>query len=494
MPETMRNSMLNLSSAAISMVSGFVAAVIVARLLDAEGVGATAFGFWIASCTAAIADRGYPQSLLRNAAAEKDEASRQALVLSSFRGFASVIAFVFFGAVLLVIVTGSVSDRVDIGLWLATAILFLFYCLSSFAISASRGLGDFAGPARNTILGSLFYLPLSALGSIFMGPAGAILALATRYLPQAAGIFPLLRLYMGASQPLSKDFHLYRRQMWLNDMISILALSRLEYLFLLLLATKADMGHFAIAIAFAGLVEQLVLQLSSPLLVSFSGHLGEKRLQLTATHNAFLFIALIFLPVSIGGAAIAPVLVPFVYGEAFVVTGSAAAVMLLAGGISALSIVPWTFLAVTGHASILTRVMIISALITCLAAPAAILIDGTQALAWARVFSEAIILSILLYSSRRMENITPPFSLLVRIALSASLCGLAAFLVISISPTVFGLLLSILMGAVVYILALKLSNAVPRAALAPMLSALDMRQDKAVGRHLRKSLLWVSAA
>lgn len=494
MSSAVQNSLLSLASAAVSMVSGFMAAVIVARLLGAEGAGLTAFGFWVASCAAAVADRGYPQAILRRTTPGRSEEDHHGLIRSSVGVFLPWIVTVFAVACALIMLGGSIGGMVDRGYWLATALLFLVYCLSNFSLSAFRGLGDFRSPALNTVWGCLLFLPLSALGALLFGAAGAILALATRYLPQAVSlVFRLRGKTTDAAGP-ERSFHTYRRQMWLNDMISVIALSRLEYLFLVLLATETEMGHFAVAIAFAGLVEQLALQLSSPLIVSFSLLKTESGTRSDATDRAWLGIALPFVPIAIGGAAIAPVLVPMVYGADFADTGLPAALMLLAGGLSALSIIPWTFLAATGHASALTGAMLLSALVTIVAAPVAIVSGGNMGLAIARLLVEMIVFGSLLLQANRREGLAVPVSALARIVLSAAVCGLVALAIVSRMPSVSGIVLAVIGGAVVYAIGLKMTRALPRALLHPISDRMAGGQTSSFRRLTVAALLWISAS
>ncbi|QLF68414.1 lipopolysaccharide biosynthesis protein [Peteryoungia desertarenae] len=474
------------------MASGFIAAVVVARLLGAEGAGVTAFGFWVASCAAVIFDRGYPQAMLRFTAQSESKAAQRDVIRSSFRRFVPLMVIAFVGASLLSVATHGWMRSSDLAVWLAIAVLFLVYGLSTFSISASRGSGDFYRPARNTILGSILFVPLSAIGALTLGPAGAILALASRYMPQALQLTTLVaakhRRDETSATPKDEEFRSYRRQMWINDVISIIALSRLEYLFLLLLATKADMGYFAVAIAFAGLVEQLAMQLSSPLVVTFSP--TSRR----GANGAWLGVALLFVPIAMGGSAIAPLLVPMVYGREFADTGSTASIMLLAGGVSALQIVPWTYLAAKGHALAITRVMIISAIVTSATAPIAILIDGVYALAWSRLLVESVILGVLVFYARKMEHMRPPLRQLASVLISGLACSVAASAICLWLPTVAGMIAAMIVGAASFLLMLKLTGAIPRHELAELIQLFDGKDQSRITQHLKTGLLWISRA
>ncbi|QLF68529.1 lipopolysaccharide biosynthesis protein [Peteryoungia desertarenae] len=487
-----RNSILNLVSAIISMASGFIAAVVVARLLGAEGAGVTAFGFWVASCAAVICDRGYPQGILRFAARSDTQSAQRAFIRYSFTRFIPILVIAFAAACILSFAGKAWTDQADLYVWLAIAVLFLVYGLSNFSLSAARGSGDFYRPARNTILGSILFVPLSVIGALTIGPAGAILALASRYMPQALQLSALIagnrEEHDGSAIVPDKEFRDYRRQMWINDVIGIIALSRLEYLFLLILATKTDMGYFAVAIAFAGLVDQLAMQLSSPLVVTFS--LDQRR----RSNGAWLGVAFLFVPIAMGGSAIAHLLVPLVYGPEFADTGSAAAVMLLAGGMSALQIVPWTYLAAKGHAMALTRVMIISAIVTSIAAPIAILMDGVYALAWSRLLVESVILGILIFYARKKENMRPPVCLLAKMVVSGVASAIAAFAITLWIPTVTGISLAIICGAVSFLLTVKLTGAVPRDELSQLFQLMDGRDQNRLAHCLKSSLLCISRA
>ena len=59
--------------ALVSLAAGFLVSVINARVLGPAGSGLVAYAMWVVVCVAALADRGFPQMVLRYVAAARDK-------------------------------------------------------------------------------------------------------------------------------------------------------------------------------------------------------------------------------------------------------------------------------------------------------------------------------------------------------------------------------------------------------------------------------------
>lgn len=454
----LRNSVLNLGSTAVSMACGFVASVVVARQLGADGLGATAFGFLAVVYLTVIVERGYSQSILRFAAQSRVAPDQQDIIRASFDEYVPIVVATFLAVLLLALTSLSWGTDGMPLFCFAAAVLFLTYSLAKVAEAASRGSGDFYRPARNTVVGSLLLIPLSAIGVLFLGPAGALLALAARFLPQ---VLDLCRLVTNPNDidapgpnPLGQAFQAYRAQMWLVSLLQALTMSRLDYLFLLFLVGVSDVGLFAVAIVFSGLVSQLALQLSSSLTVKFvraptRGHV-----------DAWLGVALFFLPVAMIGSAILPGLIPQLFGVEFADITPTAVLLLLAAGVSAIAIVPWSFLAATGHAQTLCHVSLVSACLTLVVAPLAFLFGGIEGLAWARLAIECVTLAILIYHACVRHGMEIPATALATLLSSSLTAAIAAVIAYPFLPAGQAALASIVIALFVYLVMLRLTRSV----------------------------------
>ena len=183
----------------------------------------------------------------------------------------------------------------------------------------------------------------------------------------------------------------YAHQLWISDSIEALALSRVELVILGIFWTFSETGYFAIASMFMGLVCQLAFQASPVLVVGFSGMGSQKRSVLYRA--AFSYMALFALPISFGGAAISPVLMPLVFGDNFEPAVGSSIILMLGAGPAALSVIPWAYLAGCGHGRALLWLSIVtmfsSLLILLLAVPS----GGVLAAAGVRAALEVLVFS-----------------------------------------------------------------------------------------------------
>ncbi len=251
----LRHSMLNVASMIVSTGAGLVVTVIVARLLGPSGSGLVAFALWAAISLCALTDRGIPQTVLRYAAAAGTEEERRELVGSAFRRFLRLPLLAFALGCAGAIMLAADLLPVDRELLLAGAMAFMLYALASFSISASRGRGEFLVPAVNIIAGSLLQIPLVVIGAWFAGAAGALAAIATRFLPQTLHLFRILdRRSLAPDKPPEADMRAYGRAMWISDVVNIVVLGRVEYLVLAVFLSSTDLGLFAVAEVIKNLV------------------------------------------------------------------------------------------------------------------------------------------------------------------------------------------------------------------------------------------------
>ncbi|WP_106753417.1 oligosaccharide flippase family protein [Pannonibacter carbonis] len=488
-------SVLNLLASFVSMASGFVVAVIIARVLGPEGLGATAFAIWLTTALAAIVDRGWPQTALRFGAMS-DPAERRATIVGIRRQWALGLLFsvvVFAGAAVVSMLFATPNALSEPLILLAICVV---YSTAGFAASSRRAYGDFLSPARSSIIGSLLYVPGSILGASLAGASGAVAALLLRSIP----MLPLLRIPPhsdGEEQERqlnpSREAKSYALQIWISDLLDILVLSRVEYLFLSLIATSADLGLFAVAIAFAGLVEQLSLQISAPLVVSFasrvSGQLPNEHYndhahaQQLIYERAVLGLSVVCLPICFGGAAIMSLLLPLVYSAAYVDLVPMASILLVSSALSALSVLPWSALSASGHANVITRSVLVLAVTTIVVLPVAIFIWGL----WGAVIAKSLlqIAGFFLFQIQleRLGGARLPIAHLARVLISATVSALSAMAILHVfqASVVLVLAVAICVAATVYVIFLRMTCAIPRSHFSALASAPDVNAPALTG-------------
>lgn len=448
-------SLLNLAATFVSLTAGFLVSVITARLLGPAGSGTVAYAMWLVMCASAVADRGLPQTVLRYVAAlgPPDGSAWRALVRNAFSTFLPAVALVF----LLFLAYGLyhyAAGRADPWLWIATALLFLTYAFSAFSTAVARGRRLFRQAAATTAVGSLLQVPLVFLGALLLGPAGALFAMLTRYLPQALHLRDHVdRRLPAAPGSLTPEMRSYGRNLWTSDMVDVVLLSRVEYLVIGYCLSQADLGFFAAAVVFAGLVSQLTLQLSPAFLVGLAarapGGAGAGE-QPGLYRKSARLTALFVMPLGVGGAAIVSPLVPIVFGGAFTPAADAAALFLLASVPAGLAVVPWAYLAAREEGRSLMRLNLASAAMTLALLVAVVPAYGVFGAAVVRCLAELLTLGLLLWTVRAKEGPGLPVNALARTLAAAGLSGMAAFAVARALPSLSGILLAVATGAVVF--------------------------------------------
>lgn len=456
METVLKSSLLNLAATLVSLAAGFAVSILNARLLGPEGSGLAAFALWFAASLSALCDRGLPQTLLRALATEEmqTEGAWKPLVRTGFFLFLRPVFAAALAVAAYALWVWREQGGEEAGFWAAALVLFVLYALFAFSAAVSRGRGHFRETAVSTVTGSALQLPFLVAGAVLFGPAGAVAAMALRFLPQALRlrrhIDPEARREAAFLTP---DMRRYARQMWLSDLIDVVVMTRVEIALLGLLLSPVEMGYFAAAAVFAGLVGQFALQLSSPLIVGFATP-GVNREALFA--NALRLTALAVFPLALGGAAIAPHLLPAVFGADFAPAATPAALLLAASALTGVMVVPWAYLAASGGSASLLGIMIACAGATLALLTGAIAAAGLNGAALARIIVEFMTLLLLAAAIRRRGGPRLPFTALAKTALAASACGLAAFTLSESLPGWGGIAAAIAGGVVIYMVALRL--------------------------------------
>lgn len=457
MPSILGPSLLNLAATFVSLAAGFLVSIVNARLLGPAGSGAVAYAMWLVICASTIAGRGLPQTVLRSVAAfgEGDEAWRP-LVRRAFslflRGLGPIL-LLFLGYALYRWQANGHAPWV----WIATALLFPAYALSAFSIAVAHGRGLFRAAAEATAAGSVLQVPLVFLGAWLIGPAGALLGMLARYLPQALCLTRYVeRTPKSDPAALTPDMRRYGRSIWTSDMIEVVLLMRIEYLILGYFLTDASVGYFAAAIVFAGLVTQLTLQLAPAFLVGLSPAEAAPEEREAVYRNAMRLTALLVMPLSAGGAAIAPQLVPLVFGRSFEPAANAAALFLLAALPAGLAVVPWAYLAAREQGRTLLRLTLVSALFLIGALTVVVPLAGVPGAALTRIVAETFALTLLLRAAGAHGGPALPWGALTRTFVASAACGASAFAISSAMPGLGGILLAVPAGVLVFLVAVRL--------------------------------------
>ncbi|NRP86153.1 hypothetical protein GFPCMMHI_02056 [Ensifer adhaerens] len=455
----LRSSLISLAATSISLAAGFASSIIAARLLGPAGSGKVAYALWVATSAAALADMGLPQTLLRNAGSlSGDGETWKALVRTALRSFMISVSMVSAAILVFAAITYVQRDARHAWFWIVTGLLFLSYTFHVFSTAIARGRNRFGQTARSTVLGGILQVPLVFIGAWLLGPTGVLIGYIARYLPQALKLRGYIdRDIRPSREALTPEMHRYGRYIWLSDLIEILVLSRIEFLFLGLVLSPTSIGYFAAGLGLAGLIEQVMLQISPALIVSFTdAQAKDDRQMLQAAYSRVIrIVALIMLPISFGGATIMPDLLPLIFGDAFKPAIPAAATLLAFVWPAGLSVIPWGMIGASGRSALLLRVQIVSGILTIMLLTVLVPLMGLEGAALARATIVTLTFALLGRTAWKYVRVAIPIAALTKTILAALLCAAAAGLGIYNFDGAAAVATAIPAGAVAYVLAIR---------------------------------------
>jgi O-antigen/teichoic acid export membrane protein len=465
MSNLLKSSLISLAATIVSLLAGFASNIIAARLLGPAGSGKVAYALWIATAASAVADMGLPQTLLRNAGALSGAGDGwKALVRAALRAFAMSVSMVGAAILAYAAMIYAYRDARHAWFWVIIALLFLSYAVSAFSTAVARGRNRFGQTAVSTAIGGALQVPLVLVGAWTLGPTGALFGYVARYLPQALR----LRHYVGrdvsvSSAALTPEMISYGRYMWLSDLIEILVLSRVEFLFLGFFFSATGIGYFAAGLGLAGLIEQVMLQISPALIVSFSdAHAKGDHVALQAAYSRVIrMVALVMLPISFGGAAIMPDLLPLIFGDAFEPAIPAAATLLAFVWIAGLSVIPWGMIGAAGRSGLLLRVQIVCGVLTIVLLSAMVPLAGLEGAAASRAAITSLTFTLLALTAWKKIGVATPVAALAKNVLAAALCAGAAGIAIYFLDGPPAIIIAIPAGAAAYAIAVRLLGLIP---------------------------------
>lgn len=497
MANFLRASLISSLASVLSLTFGFASTVIVARVLGVSGSGTVALALWIAMTLAIVADIGIPQTVLRYiGSAEADRGQGRVLartLLGPFSLSVLLTLLVLAGYTLWVSRDGLTEQGF---IWSATAILYLVYAFASFALATARGLDRFGESARDTLYGCLLQAPLVFIGAYFFGIAGAMLGHVARHLPQALG----LRRYIGVSTPVEPQLwtpamRRHGRNVWASGLIDVLTVTRIEFLFLGWYFSSMQIGYFAAGLTLAGLVEQLTLQISQPLLINLGRQHDRNNLaQLTQIYQrVFRWIAIFIFPICFGGAAIMPELLPTLFGEDFRPAIGMAIILMAFSCTTAFAVIPWALIGARSRSDFFLWYSPVTAVVTFMVLGVVVPLAGGEGAAWARGALHTASLGWLVWFAWRRLDVPLPLSSLVTAGLSAVICATAAHAVLGLVHGIPGMLLAIPIAAVTYAISLRVFRVVPVGDIALLQKALGGMLPARVGPWVVRGLALLTA-
>lgn len=458
-------SIINTVAGMGSLVAGLVSTVLIARLLGADGTGSTAFALWLVFSATALADRGTPSILLRYIArTSNSDGSAGGLTRALYPMFLWPMIAVFFGFLLYAGWAALTETTEAALLWAVTAVIFLVYANGNLAIGAARGLNQFPEIARHTALGCLLQLPVIAAGAYFFGIPGAMLGYLVRHLPQGLAIRGYLAIKSDpANNVVTDQMRRYGRNSWIASTLNVFVRTRIEFLFIGWFFTITEVGYFAAGMTFNSLIVQFCMYMLAGITPGFGRlHDTENDAQFALSYQrALRWMSLILMPACFGGAAIMPELLPLMFGSEFTPAIHMSVVLTLFTFAQALAMVPLAAIQAREKDQTMLNATAISAVVLIALNLAITPFFGGEGAAWVRAGVNMLTLAWLLQHGQNVLRLPAPLSSLTRIGFAAILCAGAAYGLLLVAPGLAGLCIAIPVGALVYLVALRLLRAIP---------------------------------
>jgi O-antigen/teichoic acid export membrane protein len=469
-----RNTLLGFSSGAAVALAGFIGNTITARLLGPASLGVFAYVVFCVTIGSMIASLGIgivQQRFIPNLRAEGRNDEADGLIGSTTRlsmvaalvGSLALFAFLYWPGRSATEGPSDSSRNIVIALALVWFISWRMAEVYQFYLRGEQRFGELA---RLSAVSALIKLAVMASGAWLFGIPGALAGFIAANLLPASRIFRLLRVRPHIAKALKSQVVRFALASWATAVLGGLVFGRTEILFLEHYTGIGAVGYFAAAVTVAEMAVQIPPLLLSALLPRFSEQYGRgaqddmHRLYRTMT----ALIAMVIVPLCLGLAAIAPVLVPLLFGADFDDAVLVASVLLIAAAVSSLGVTTAYLLQSIGKTGFLLMSNGVGLVGTIALAFLLIPSYGLMGAACSRgVVQVSVVLIETWYVTRRMR-IAPPYRVLGAITLASVAQGAVAYFVCRELGGAVSLLIAIPAAVVTYLIALRLLAVIPKVA------------------------------
>jgi O-antigen/teichoic acid export membrane protein len=476
---------LHSAAAGLSIVlGGFLSNVLIARMLGVEASGIVAFATWAITVGVMLGDLGAPGTLARylpDLQARKSDMAAQGLVrwLSRLNvAAAATVACGFAGYAVWVWLdrpAGFGRFRDGPWFWLLIACACLGQTLAAFVYGYLKGMQRFAILAKLATVSALFQIAATFTGGTMFGVPGALTGVIAGGILPALLLRRILRARGSVPLELKRRVRRFALESWASYLVTAFAWTRMEILFLEMSWGSHAVALFAASVTLANVATQGPLLLTGGLLPHLSSQADSGSGQPQATYAASIrLLAFLLFPACLGAAAIAPSLVPAIYGREFAGAVPSTVVLLCGAAITASCSVAFTYMLAMERTRFVFVTGGVAALCVITAGLTLIPSYGVMAAAIARtVIQTAVSIATVWYLGRHL-NCPTPVSSLLRIFAAAVSCAVAAWLCIWFIPGPIGMAVAVIVGAVVYGLGVRLLKALPQGDVERLLTALTI--------------------
>lgn len=485
------NSAFGIVAGLATTFGSFVSTVIITRLLGPEEFGAVAFVVWLVTIITVVADLGIPATLARFlpelfGRGEADEAARLSGYL--FRPFAIATLILLGGFTLLaasIFVTQSgrpaaflsVSPQGEALIWFLVGLSCATKALAGLSVGYLQGLQQFGRVAKLTVAALVVQIVTLVAGSLLFGIPGALAGYMAGSMPLMFAAFSMVRRDVTISSALKKRVVRYSAFTWAAAVGSTFVWSRVELFFLERYWGFEAVGVFTVGLTLASLATQGPQLLTRGLLAHFSERFGQNSIDsMRRTYSVGTrLMAFLSFPICLGMAAIAPTLVPLLFGPGFVDAVPSAVILTSVSALTAVTTVGAQLVFAMERSDFVFLCNVVGMALFIIAGETAIYAFGTTGAAYSRAAIQILMIAAGSWFVSRRLGCPLPLEALGRLLVAAALCALVARITIDLVPGQIALVPAIVLGAMTYIGAVRLMHALPQS---------DIEQIRALVRNL----------
>ncbi|MFO1136796.1 MAG: polysaccharide biosynthesis C-terminal domain-containing protein [Rhodoblastus sp.] len=474
LPRFARNTLNSSIAGASTALGGLLSVVVVARMLGPGGAGNVALGIWIVGTLVTFCDLGLPITVARFVPDLEARSLHEDAGSFARAFFPAILATTALGAITLALIWRFATtieahlpalpfDDMTDSVWLALAVLFVLQAIGNYGLSQLRGAQRFGEAARLSSISFVVQLAGVAVGGYFFGPTGALVGYGGGSLLLALHTLMHIRLGARIDRELRRRAWRFALASWGVGLIAAIVWSRTELAFLSHYRGAHEAGLYSAANTLATVATQAPLLMTGGLLALFSQlfAVGDKAGLKRAFASAVRFMSFLIFPACFGMAAIAPALVPALFGVDFAEASSAAAVLVAAQAFGAVSTVSSALLFATERNYFLVRTGVAGAAAIVAAGMFVIPDYGLMGAVVARSLIQfAIVAASFVYLHRALDCASP-YGSVARIIGAAAGCAIAARAVVYVAPGPIGIACAIALGAAVYFALARLTRALP---------------------------------
>jgi O-antigen/teichoic acid export membrane protein len=463
-----RNTAYSTAAGLIISIGRFATTIAMARVLGVEETGIAAFALWLISLLCAVTSLGVYTTLTRYLPELTSDIDAQRLTRLLLIPFGAVtlltaVTVIAFYQTNFINLAGQTLVPLGNANVLVVVLLYVIQSLASFGLGYLVGQQQFRNFAILSLIANLLQVSLVIAAGLKWGVNGVLFGYIVGGLP-----FTLLCFRLGVGKPglptqLRNRLFRFTVFSWASTLANELVWARLEMAFLSHFWGSGAVGLYSVGFTLASLATQGPLLLTGGLLPYFAEAISSNQQERAKTRlqTAMRLVAFFVLPMCFGMAALIPELLPILYGNSFAAGSTAAMILVSSAGLGANIVVPLAFINGMERSDFLFAVNITGAVLSLALGLVLVASLGIVGAALARASVLIFVLSASLWFLHCRLSCRVPLIQLGLLFVSALASACVAGLLASNIPGWFGLLLSVVTSALVYVLLVRTLRAIP---------------------------------